>query len=68
MAKILIITGLLMVVVGGFILVFGKIPYFGKLPGDIVIKRGSLTFYLPFTTLIILSIALSIIMRFLIRK
>ena len=39
-----------------------KIPYLGKLPGDIHIKRKNFTIYFPLTTSIIVSIIVSIIL------
>ena len=61
LAKILIITGVVFIVVGGALVVLGKIPGMGKLPGDIMIKKENFSFYFPVTTCIILSIILSII-------
>ena len=59
--KSFIIIGIIMIIVGlGFM--FGdKIPYIGKLPGDISIKRENFSFYFPITTCIILSIILTIL-------
>ena len=34
----------------------------GRLPGDIVVRRGSFSFYLPITTSIVVSIALTVLM------
>jgi len=62
LGRILIIFGIVLVLVG-LILTSGiKIPYLGKLPGDICIKRPNFTFYFPLTTCIILSIILSLIL------
>lgn len=66
--KILILFGVILTV-AGILFVFGaKIPWFGKLPGDIYIKKENFTFYFPLATSILLSIALSIIMLFMGRK
>ncbi|MBU1913142.1 MAG: DUF2905 domain-containing protein [Candidatus Omnitrophica bacterium] len=66
--KILIFTGIILVV-AGILFVFGaKIPWLGKLPGDIYIKKENFTFYFPLATSILLSIALSVIMLFIGRK
>lgn len=59
--KILIFLGIFLVIVG-IILVLGiKIPYVGKLPGDIYIKGDDFTFYFPLATCIIISIVLTLI-------
>ena len=59
--KSFIINGLITMIIRlGFM--FGdKIPYIGKLPGDISIKRENFSFYFPITTSIILSIILTIL-------
>ncbi|UKL14615.1 DUF2905 domain-containing protein [Dissulfurimicrobium hydrothermale] len=59
--KTLIIIGVLLAVIG-FVMIFGpKIPYLGRLPGDIVIRRENFIFYFPLATSIIISIILTII-------
>jgi hypothetical protein len=59
--KLLIIAGIVLVVVGFIFLFFNKIPFLGKLPGDILVKRENFTFYFPVVTSIIISILFSII-------
>jgi len=59
--KILILFGILLVVLGVIFSFFGKIPYLGKLPGDIYIKKENFTFYFPLATCILISIILSLI-------
>ena len=58
LGKILIGLGLLIVVIGLVLLFLDKIPYLGKLPGDIIIRRKNFTFYFPITTLILLNLML----------
>jgi uncharacterized protein HemY len=65
--KLLIFFGFLLIFFG-VILIFGsKIPYFGKLPGDIYIKKENFTFYFPLTSSLVLSCLLSLIFYFLSR-
>lgn len=64
----LIIFGLVMIVLGGIFLLAGKLPWLGKLPGDILIKRGNFTFYFPVTTCILASVILSLIFFLFFRK
>jgi hypothetical protein len=66
--KMLIIGGIVLVVIGLFFLFGDKIPFIGKLPGDIYIKRKNFTFYFPIVTSILLSILLSLILYFFRRK
>ncbi len=59
LGKILMTTGALLILIG-LILSFGdKVPYFGRLPGDIVIKKENFIFYFPFTSFLILSLFFS---------
>lgn len=51
-----------MVAVGILVYFADKIPFVGKLPGDIFIKRKNLTIYIPLATSILLSILLSVIL------
>jgi hypothetical protein len=66
--KILIIIGLVIACIGGLILLGGKIPWIGRLPGDFYYKGKNVTFYFPLATSIIISIILTIILIFIGRK
>jgi len=68
LGRILIIFGIVLILLGLILTTGIKIPYLGKLPGDICIKRPNFTFYFPLTTCIVLSIILSLILWFLERK
>lgn len=61
MAKLLIITGLIILAIGLAWPWISKLGL-GNLPGDIVIKGGNSSFYFPIVTCILLSIALSLIL------
>jgi hypothetical protein len=58
MGKILIVVGLLVAGIG--LLIQLGVPI-GRLPGDVVVRRGQSTFYFPIVTCIILSVLLSLI-------
>lgn len=64
LARFLIITGVLLLVVGVVILLAPKLPWLGRLPGDFTWKRGSFTFYFPLGTCILISVILTLILRF----
>lgn len=67
LGKLLLILGVVVAVIG-LLLIFGQhIPFFGKLPGDIVIKRDNFTFYFPIVTFLILSIVLTVILNLIFR-
>lgn len=59
--KLFIFIGLLLVVIGFVFIIGNKIPFIGKLPGDIVVERKNFSFYFPITTCIVISIILSLI-------
>jgi hypothetical protein len=63
----LVVIGLFIVLVGGLLLFGPKIPFFGRLPGDIVIRRENFTFYFPIVSMLIVSAIISLIL-FLVRK
>jgi uncharacterized protein HemY len=67
MGKLFIIFGILLVVVGLLLQSGNKIPFLGKLPGDIYIERPNFKFYFPLMTSIVLSIILTLIL-FLVNK
>lgn len=57
--KIVIIIGIILVIIG--VLLWFNVLGFGKLPGDILYKKGNFTFYFPIVTSIVISIILTII-------
>ncbi len=66
--KILIFFGGLLLLVGiGFLLV-GKLPWIGRLPGDIYIEKKNFTFYFPVTTGLLISLLLSLFLWFINRR
>jgi hypothetical protein len=60
--KLLIGFGLLITAVGVVLLFAGRIPWLGRLPGDIVVERGNWSFYFPLATSLLLSVVLSLIL------
>ncbi len=62
MGKILIIIGIILVIVGLIIHFFKGIPFLGRLPGDIHIKRENFSFYFPLASSILVSLILSLIL------
>ncbi len=61
LGKTLVLVGLILVVMGVIVLLLPKIPWLGKLPGDLFFKGEKVSFYFPLTTCIIISILLTIL-------
>ena len=61
-AKIVILIGAVLIVIGLVMLVLPRFLFPGKLPGDILIKKEHFTFYFPLATSIVISIIISLIL------
>lgn len=66
--KALIAFGLLIVLAGVVLVLVGRVPWIGRLPGDIHIQRGNFTFYFPLATSLLLSVILTLIFYLLGRR
>ena len=62
--RILLVFGVLFVVIGGALMLFGRF----HLPGDITFKSGNVTLYIPIATSIILSVILTVVLNLLFRQ
>ena len=60
--KILIAFGLLIALAGVVLVLVGRVPWLGRLPGDIHIQRGNWTFYFPLATSLLLSGVLTLLL------
>jgi hypothetical protein len=65
--KMLLILGGFIFVIGLILTFAGKIPYVGRLPGDIAIRREGFSCYFPIVTSIVLSILLTIVLNVIVR-
>ena len=59
--KTLVIIGLVVAVAGVVLMLVGRVPWLGRLPGDIYVQRGSWSFYFPIATSIVLSVLLTLL-------
>lgn len=62
LGKSLIVIGLVIALIGVILTLAGRIPWLGRLPGDIYVKRENFTFYFPLATSIIISVILSLLL------
>jgi len=65
--KAVILGGILLVFPGLLLFFWQRIPFLGKLPGDIFVHKGNLQFVFPIVSAIIISIVLTIILNLIIR-
>ena len=61
--KFFMTLGAVFFAIGLLLLLSPKIPWLGRLPGDILIRRKNFTFYFPLATSIILSIILTVLIN-----
>jgi hypothetical protein len=61
LGRLLIAAGVILVVVGAGFLLAPKLPWLGRLPGDISYQRGNFSFYFPLGTCILISLILTLI-------
>ncbi|WP_448576337.1 DUF2905 domain-containing protein [Thermomicrobium sp.] len=66
--RLLIVMGLVLAILGVLLVLAGRIPFIGRLPGDIVYQRGNFTLYIPLMTMLILSLLLTILLNLLFRR
>lgn len=68
LGKLLIVLGGILIVIGAAIVLGGKLPWLGRLPGDIYIERRNFTFFFPITTSILISVIFSLVLYILSRR
>lgn len=61
-AKLMIVGGIVLIVLGLFWQVGGRFLNLGRLPGDIVVEKENVRFYFPIVTCLVISVVLSLIM------
>ena len=66
--KSLVVIGAIIIAIGLVLTLSGKIPWLGKLPGDIMVQKKNFTFYFPIATSIIVSLLLTLIFWFIGRR
>jgi len=63
LGKVLIVAGGLAVVLGAALLLAGRLPWLGRLPGDIVVRRGPVTVYFPLVTSLVVSVVVTVLLN-----
>jgi hypothetical protein len=65
LGRVLIVTGLVLIAAGAVLTFAVRVP---RLPGDIVVERPTLTIYFPLGTMILVSVVLTLILNFVLRR
>jgi len=63
LGRVLVGLGCLAVVLGAALMLAGRIPWLGRLPRDMVVRRGPVTFYFPLLTCVVLSVVLTVVVN-----
>jgi Protein of unknown function (DUF2905) len=63
LGKLLLLLAVVFGVIGLLLIIMGNVPFLGKLPGDLVIRRGGVTFFFPIVTSIVLSVVLTLLIN-----
>ena len=66
--KYIVIAGIIIIIAGILVGTGTRLPFLGRLPGDIYIKKGAFALYLPLATCFLISLVLTLILRFFFRK
>ncbi len=67
LGRLLIIGGIALLVLGAAFLLAPRLPFLGRLPGDIVLQREGFSCVIPLATCIILSLLLTLIVNIILR-
>jgi len=62
LGRLLVVAGVLLVAFGLVMMMAGKVPFLGRLPGDIVYRKGGTTFYFPLVTCLVISLLMTLVM------
>jgi len=63
LGRALLIAGTVLLALGLLLTLAGRIPGVGRLPGDVVYRKGNVTFYFPIVTCILLSVVVTLLLR-----
>jgi Protein of unknown function (DUF2905) len=60
--KVLLVLGLVTAAVGALMLLGGRVPFIGRLPGDLSWRKGNVTVYVPLMTSVLVSLLLTLVL------
>ena len=62
LGKLLIIAGIVLALAGVVVSMLGRVPWLGRLPGDILVRRDNFTFYFPLASCLLVSAVVSLLL------
>jgi hypothetical protein len=68
LGRLLLLFGAVLVGAGLLLLAAGRIPWLGRLPGDLVFRSGKVTVFVPIATCVVLSLFLTLVLNLLLRR
>ncbi|HET8646512.1 MAG TPA: DUF2905 domain-containing protein [Vicinamibacteria bacterium] len=60
--RMLLVLGLVIAAVGAVMMLSGRVPWLGRLPGDLSWRKGNVTVHVPVMTSILVSILLTVLL------
>ena len=67
LGKWIMVAGVILVIVGLAVMISPKLPWLGRLPGDLVWKKGPVTVYAPLATMLLISIVATVLLNIIAR-
>ncbi len=68
LGRMILYIGVILVLIGGFFILAAKVPWFGRLPGDLSFRSGGVTIYIPITTMVLVSLVLTLLLNIVWRR
>lgn len=69
LGRLLLAVGIVLAIIGLMLLVASRVnvPLFGRLPGDLLIRKGRFSFYFPIVTMVLVSLVLTVLLNLVFR-
>ncbi len=67
LGRVLLLIGGVFFLLGLMLILLGRLPFLGKLPGDISFQWGNLQVFMPLATMILLSVVLTVVLNLVVR-
>ena len=67
LGRLLILIGVFAFLLGALLILAPKLPFLGRLPGDILVRKGGFTLYAPIVTMALVSVGLTVALNLIFR-